>query len=116
MATLARMKSARAPLAMASRELEASENWRARQGLASHGAGRGHIARGKARLGQIKAGQFMRLAAREHFVVAFLVEVKIASAMHLLVHVHAVNHLADGVFEAGGVLLELEQLLIEVTA
>ena len=84
------------------------------KGLASHGAGRGHITRGKPRLGQVKTGQFMRLAAREHFAVAFLVKIKIASAMHLLVHVHAVDHLADGVFQAGGILFKLDHLLIKI--
>ena len=34
--------------------------------------------------------------------------------MYLLVYIHAIDHLADGVLQAGWILLKLEHLLIEV--
>ena len=55
-----------------------------------------------------------RLAALQHLGVRFLVELDLARAVHLLVHVHAVDHFADGVFQAGRILFKLDHLLIEV--
>ena len=48
------------------------------------------------------------LAALQHVLVGFLVEFGLVRAVHLLVHVHAVDHFAHGLFQAHGVLLELQ--------
>ena len=82
--------------------------------LSRHGAGRGHIAGCQPGLGQIQAGELARLAALQHVPVGLLVELDLARAVHLLIHIHAVHHFADGVAQAGRILLELDHLLVKV--
>ena len=76
--------------------------------------GRGHVSAGQPRLGQIQARQLARLALHQHVLIRFLVEFNVAGAMHLLVHIHAVDHFADGVGQAGRVFFKLNQLLIKI--
>ena len=72
-----------------------------REHLLRHGAGRAYISGGQPRLSQIEPGELARLAALQHVFVGFFVELGLARAVHLLIHVHAVHHFADGVFQAG---------------
>ena len=69
--------------------------------LLRHGAGRGHVSGGQPRLSQIEPGELARFAALQDFFVGLFVEDGLPGAVHLLIHVHAVHHLADVVFEAG---------------
>ena len=85
-----------------------------RQHLPRHGAGRSHVSGREPRLGQVQARQFARPAAPQHLAVGLLVELSLPGAMHLLVRVHAVHHLADGVAQTGRIFFKLDQLLEEV--
>jgi hypothetical protein len=104
----ARMKLARAASATDSRRVGLL-----RQRLPRHGAGRGHVpaaSRASARSSPVSLRGLLRPARP----VGLLVELDLPRAMHLLVHIHAVDHLADGVFQAGRIFLKLDHLLIEV--
>ena len=55
-----------------------------------------------------------RLAALQHVAIGLLVELRLPRTMNLLLNIHAVDHLADGVAQAGCILFKLDQLIEEV--
>jgi hypothetical protein len=90
MATRARIKFARALSATVVQTIPAH-----RQRLPRHRAGRGCIPSRQARFRQVQPRQFARLAPGQHIAVRFLVILNLTRPMNLLVHIHAVNHLAN---------------------
>ena len=72
-----------------------------------HGGGRWNIAAGQLCLGKIKTRQWARLAVLQNIFVADFVELDLARTVHLLIHIHAVHHFADSVFQAGRILFKL---------
>ncbi len=63
--------------------------------------GRGNIAAGQLCLGHVESSQRAGLAVLQDIFIALFVELSLARAVYLVFDVHAVHHLADGIFQAG---------------
>ena len=75
-----------------------------------HGAGRGEISLRQLGFSQIEPTEHARLAPLQHVAIGLLVKLCLPRTMHLLFNVHAVDHLADGVAQAGRIFFKLDQL------
>ena len=85
-----------------------------RQRLPRQRRSRRQVARRQPRLRQIQPRQLARSRPPQRVIVRLLVKRHIPRPMHLMIHIHAVDQLADRVLQARRVVLKTNHLLIEI--